>query len=133
MLQTVCRSGCDQRELPDKALCKERGGGSLQGHTISHVMQSLKLCFAHRYKKDFGISTSLAVWQRRFWDHMIRDQEDFNRHLDYIHYNPVKHGYVSNPGDFQWSSLKTYVERGQYQKGWGTRGEPESLLGAVWE
>ncbi len=40
-----------------------------------------------------------AVWQRRYWEHMIRDDIDFTRHFDYIHFNPVKHGYVSKPHD----------------------------------
>jgi len=40
-----------------------------------------------------------AVWQRRFWEYQIRDQNDFNRHVDYIHWNPVKHGHVTRVGD----------------------------------
>ena len=40
-----------------------------------------------------------AIWQRRFWEHLIRDQEDYSRHMDYIHYNPVKHGLVNNVAD----------------------------------
>ena len=39
-----------------------------------------------------------TIWQRRFWEHQVRDDEDLHRHLDYIHYNPVKHGLVTNPG-----------------------------------
>ena len=61
-----------------------------------------------------------AIWQRRFWEHAIRDQDDFNLHLDYIHYNPVKHGLVSNPKDWQWSSFLRYVRIGTYEIDWGT-------------
>jgi putative transposase len=64
-----------------------------------------------------------SVWQRRFWDHMIRDDEDFRRHLDYIHYNPVKHGYVEEPGEWPHSSFLWYVREGVYGEDWG-RGEP---------
>jgi len=103
------------------------------GPTISTIVQAVKLRFTHRYKKDAGISTHLGVWQRRFWDHIIRDQEDFNRHLDYIHYNPVKHGYVSDPLEFEWSSFGAYLERGKYRRGWGCVGEPEALSGVAWE
>ena len=45
------------------------------------------------------------VWQRRYFDHVIRDAEDFSRHLDYLHFNPVKHGLVSSAGGWQWSSF----------------------------
>ncbi len=50
-----------------------------------------------------------AVWQRRFWEHEIRDENDFNRQIDYIHYNPVKHGYVQFPNEWPYSSFHRYV------------------------
>ena len=52
------------------------------------------------------------VWQRRFWEHVIRDEMDWRLHVDYIHYNPVKHGYVTRPGDWPWSSFRKAVARG---------------------
>ena len=58
-----------------------------------------------------------AVWQRRFWEHTIRDQGDFNRHLDYIHYNPVKHGLVDRVSDWSWSSFHRYTRLGLYDPG----------------
>jgi putative transposase len=64
-----------------------------------------------------------AVWQRRFWDHAIRDDDDWRRHLDYIHYNPVRHGYCSAPGEWAYSSFARMVERGWYEPDWG-RNEP---------
>lgn len=49
-----------------------------------------------------------AVWQRRFWEHAIRDEVDLARHIDYIHANPVKHGLAADPFDWQWSSYRKY-------------------------
>jgi putative transposase len=68
------------------------------------------------------------VWQRRFWEHLIRDEEDWRRHVDYIHYNPVKHGYVAHPIDWIHSSFSRMVEVGFYPRDWGC-GEPEHLKG----
>jgi putative transposase len=61
-----------------------------------------------------------AIWQRRFWEHTIRDLDDYNRHLDYIHYNPVKHGLVKNVIDWPWSSFHRLVKDEYYESGWGT-------------
>ena len=60
-----------------------------------------------------------AIWQRRFWEHTIRDEEDLNRHRDYIHYNPVKHGLVRSVSAWPWSSFHRFVEMGYYQQEWG--------------
>jgi putative transposase len=60
-----------------------------------------------------------AIWQRRFWEHTIRDEADLNRHRDYIHYNPVKHGLVESVVEWPWSSFHRYVKMGYYKKGWG--------------
>ncbi len=60
-----------------------------------------------------------GVWQRRFWEHRIRGQKDFNCHCDYIHYNPVKHGLVSLPAEWKHSSFSRFVERGLYPEHWG--------------
>lgn len=64
-----------------------------------------------------------AVWQRRFWEHQIRDENDFIRHVEYIHYNPVKHQLVSTPIEWAYSSLGRYVQAGIYPADWGA-GEP---------
>jgi putative transposase len=60
-----------------------------------------------------------TIWQRRFWEHQIRDEEDLPRHLDYIHYNPVKHGLVANVADWPYSTFHRYVEQGLYPSDWG--------------
>ena len=60
-----------------------------------------------------------GVWQRRFWEHALRSEEDWRRHIDYIHYNPVKHGYVSIPKEWQYSSFHRAVKKGWYDINWG--------------
>jgi putative transposase len=69
-----------------------------------------------------------AVWQRRFWEHVIRDEVDWRRHVDYVHYNPVRHGYVDHPADWPWSSFRHAVARGWYPPDWG-RAVPDQIKG----
>ncbi len=69
------------------------------------------------------------VWQRRFWEHTIRDEDDWQKHMDYIHYNPVKHGLVEAPSDWQYSSFNYWVEKGIYEKNWGSMQQPVILAG----
>ena len=59
-----------------------------------------------------------ALWQRRFWEHTIRNEIDFERHADYVHYNPVKHGLVSRVCDWPYSSFHVYVKRGLLPVDW---------------
>jgi putative transposase len=72
------------------------------------------------------------VWQRRFWEHVIRDENDWRRHMDYIHYNPVKHGHVRMPGEWPYSSFARCVKKGWYPPDWGAT-EPENLKGINYE
>jgi putative transposase len=60
-----------------------------------------------------------AIWQPRFWEHFIRDEKDFINHVEYIHYNPVKHGLAKAPRDWEYSSFHRYVEKGIYEHEWG--------------
>ena len=60
-----------------------------------------------------------TVWQRRFWEHAIRDETDFARHMDYLHYNPVKHGLVQCVKDWSFSTFHRYVKDGVYPENWG--------------
>ena len=60
-----------------------------------------------------------GVWQRRYWEHVIRDDADLARHVDYIHFNPVKHGMVSRVCDWRHSSFQNYVARGTLPLDWG--------------
>ena len=60
-----------------------------------------------------------GIWQPRFWEHTLRDEEDFERHFDYIHWNPVKHGHVRRPKDWPHSSFHRWVREGIYPEDWG--------------
>ena len=60
-----------------------------------------------------------GIWQRRYWEHAIRNDADLERHVDYIHFNPVKHGYVSRACDWPHSSFHRFVERGILPSDWG--------------
>ena len=62
-----------------------------------------------------------AIWQHRYWEHQIRDETDFARHVDYIHYNPVKHGLARSPLDWPYSSFGRYVKAGVYASDFGAR------------
>ncbi|MDH3871834.1 MAG: transposase [Gammaproteobacteria bacterium] len=68
-------------------------------------------------------SGEYTLWQRRFWEHTLRDADDRERHVDYIHYNPVKHGYVSSVADWPFSSFHRYVRRGLLPVDWAGNGE----------
>ena len=87
---------------------------------ISKAMQSIKMSFGARYRKQLGVDAG-RMWQNRFWDHIIRDQDDYNRHVDYVHYNPVKHGLVRSPFDWKWTSLHDYYREGLYRRDWGSK------------
>ena len=60
------------------------------------------------------------LWQRRFWEHQIRDDADYAAHIDYIHYNPVKHGHVDAAGAWPHSSFRRFVARRIYPADWAT-------------
>jgi putative transposase len=59
-----------------------------------------------------------GVWQRWFWEHAVRDTDDFNAHMDYIHYNPVKHGVAACPHGYAYSTFGRVVEKGLYEADW---------------
>jgi REP-associated tyrosine transposase len=84
----------------------------------------IKGAFSRGLPRGEPLSTSRAsrrergVWQRRYWEHTIRDDDDFARHVDYIHFNPVKHGYVEHVADWPHSSFHRFVRRGLYPGNW---------------
>ncbi|MGZ8532246.1 MAG: REP-associated tyrosine transposase [Candidatus Binatia bacterium] len=61
-----------------------------------------------------------GIWQRRYWEHTLRDDSDYERHCDYIHFNPVKHGYVSSVSEWPYSSFHRFVECGVYPVDWAS-------------
>ena len=69
-----------------------------------------------------------GIWQPRFHEHMIRNESDLENHLDYLHFNPVKHGYVKRPWDWEWSSFRRFVGYGQYEHDWGSQEPPQNIL-----
>lgn len=64
-----------------------------------------------------------ALWQRRFWEHTVRDEADLARHVDYIHFNPVKHRHVTRAADWPHSSFHRYVRNGWLPPDWGGEAE----------
>jgi len=93
----------------------------------SNRWRLIKTEFSRSIKKKEKISTSRinkgerGIWQRRFWEHRIRDEIDFARHVDYIHFNPVKHKLVAEVKDWPWSSFHKYVHRGILPECWAGR------------
>ncbi len=59
-----------------------------------------------------------GIWQRHYWEHLIRDEADYRRHVDYVHVNPLKHGYVRRVRDWPYSTFHRYVEAGIYPVDW---------------
>jgi len=77
------------------------------------------------------IKREKGSWQRRYWEHAIRDDADLVRHIDYIHFNPVKHGLAARVCDWPHSSFHRYVERGDLPSDWG--GDMRSIAGSFGE
>ncbi|MEI6125865.1 MAG: transposase [Pseudomonadota bacterium] len=87
----------------------------------SHVSQECDAKYKNMPSETRQTKKEQAVWQRRFWEHQIRDDRDFKAHCDYIHYNPVKHGLVKAPGDWQYSTFTRFVKQGLYEYCLGRR------------
>ncbi len=64
-----------------------------------------------------------GIWQRRFWEHTIRDDRDYAAHMDYVHFNPVKHGLAARAADWPYSSFHRCVARGLYPEDWSMRSD----------
>ena len=88
----------------------------------------IKRLFSLNYLKEIGPGQErnesrskrqeAAIWQRRFWEHTISDEKDLETHVDYIHYNPIKHKYVTKAVEWEWSSFNRYVKMGIYDPDW---------------
>jgi len=91
--------------------------------------REIKRLFSKEYGRIHDIEVTLntsrvkrnerTFWQRRFWEHTIWNEQDFEHHFDYIHFNPVKHGLVQRVRDWQWSSFHRYVRQDVYDINWG--------------
>ena len=98
--------------------------------------QTIKAKFTKQYLDQGGTELQVTrsqaknrrrgVWQRRYYEHVVRDEAELEAYCDYIHYNPVKHGYTKRPADWPWSSFHRFVTLGQYDVDWG-RAEPENI------
>jgi putative transposase len=84
----------------------------------------IKSTFSRHFAAGESVSASRAakrergIWQRRYWEHTIRDEDDFERHIDYVHINPVKHGFVTRVRDWPHSSFHRMVKLGMYPEDW---------------
>jgi len=73
-----------------------------------------------------------GVWQRRYWEHTILDEDDLKRCVDYVHWNPKKHGYVTNVRDWPYSSFHRYVALGEYTQEWGAEDPAPGYTDPEW-
>jgi len=89
-------------------------GGAEQPVSASHL----------RYRRR-------GIWQRRFWEHALRDERDYQNHFDYLHFNPVKHCLVNNVLDWPYSSFHHCVKQGFYSLNWGSKIEDLICLGNI--
>ena len=93
----------------------------------------IKTRFTKKWRNQGGTSTQRStsrikrgeqgIWQRRFFEHTCRDEEDLKRCLDYLHINPLKHGLVEKVSDWSWSTFHRYVREGEYPPDWGSVAE----------
>lgn len=97
----------------------------LNTENFSRIVATVKREVSWRMKRR-GLRNA-KLWQPRFYDHLIRNKMDFARHLDYIHFNPVKHGYVTRPAAYAYSSFSEWVDKGVYTPDWGASGIPSNI------
>ena len=109
---------------------------------LSTRLRLIKTFVTKHYGQKLGIVRGISasrqkrkernLWQRRFWEHLIRDERDFAQHCDYIHYNPVHHGLCQSPQSWQFSSIHRFIAQGIYPPNWGLDNVPETPKG-VWD
>ena len=91
----------------------------------------IKASFSRQVPRNEGRNASRAakgergLWQRRFWEHLVVDEDDLRRHLDYIHINPVKHGWAQRAAAWPYSSFHRYVRSGELPADWAAPGQDE--------
>lgn len=83
------------------------------------VSQQCGAFYAAQQSLSSLIKRESSIWQRRFWEHAIRDDADYERHMDYIYFNPVKHGLVKNVSAWPYSTFHRDVKKGLYPEDWG--------------
>ena len=105
-------------------------------------LRLIKTYVTKHYGQALGVNREVSLsrkkrgesnlWQRRFWEHLIRDEQDFAKHCDYIHDNPMRHGFCENPQDWQYSSIHRFIAQGIYPHDWG-RGERIEKPQSAWD
>jgi len=102
---------------------------------FSHRWQAIKMGFSKAIEPPESLSISRQVrgergiWQRRFWEHTIRDDRDYAAHVDYIHFNPVKHGLAFSAASWPYSTFHRAVAEGRYSVGWSAGDIDDSFKG----
>ena len=97
---------------------------SEKAEDFSKIIQSFKSKFSRQMQfnenqtEEQKNRREKGIWQRKYYDHIIRNENDFYKHLDYIHYNPIKHDYVKKAKDWKYSSFKKFVRMGYYDENW---------------
>ncbi len=72
--------------------------------------------------RDLAGTARPTIWQKRFWEHRIRNEQDYSNHCDYIHYNPLKHGLCDSPLEWPFSTVHRFVRDGLYPRDWASSG-----------
>ena len=91
---------------------------------FSRRWQMNKTMFSRSMPRDASPRASLVrkreagLWQRRYWEHTIRNEQDYAAHIDYVHFNPVKHGLAASAAEWPFSSFTRCVALGLYPRGW---------------
>jgi putative transposase len=98
----------------------------------SDLVFAFKRGVGAEFKKAGQLQSGTKLWQDRFWEHTIRDEDDAERCMNYIHYNPVKHGLVEGPREWRYSSFCGFVKEGLYSQDWGD-GRDIVVFGAEWD
>ncbi len=99
------------------------GDGDYSGRWRAIKAGFVRALARHGVSLERNAKGEALVWQRRFWEHTLRDDADFAAHCDYIHYNPVKHGHVARPADWPLSTVHRFIERGVYPADWCVAGD----------
>lgn len=98
--------------LPDTDYSKRWGMIKREFSRTANIPPATKRSDSAKKKRESGI------WQRRFWEHTIKDEKDYENHVNYIHYNPVKHGLVKYPSEWEYSSFHRFVKLGRLSADW---------------
>ena len=91
------------------------------------------VCLTNNLKIGYKNKREKGIFQRRYWEHTIRDENELNNHINYIHYNPVKHKLVKNVKDWEYSSFHKFVKNNLYDKNWGNVKEIENIIDLDYE